>query len=40
VNNWLRLEARVEQTDQLRAVTSSNITGKEHYWKIQARIKW
>ncbi|MEO6039350.1 MAG: helix-hairpin-helix domain-containing protein, partial [Saprospiraceae bacterium] len=40
VNHWLRLEARFEQTDQLRAVTSSNITGKDRYWKLQARIKW
>lgn len=40
VNRWLRLEARVEQTNQLRAVTSSNITGKEMYWKLQARVKW
>ncbi|MCY7327125.1 MAG: hypothetical protein LH618_01095, partial [Saprospiraceae bacterium] len=40
VNRWLRLEARLEQTNQLRAVTSSNITGKERYWKLQARIKW
>ncbi len=40
VNHWLRLEARVEQTNQLRAVTSSNITGKDRYWKLQARIKW
>jgi hypothetical protein len=40
VNKWLRLEGRVEQTDQLRAVTSAGFTGKEVFWKLQARIKW
>ncbi len=40
VNKWLRLEARIERTNQLRAVTSSNITGKQMYWKLQTRVRW
>lgn len=40
VNRWLRLEARFEQTNILRAVTDTGVSGKEHVWKLQARIKW
>lgn len=40
VNKWLRLEGRVEQTNQLRAVTSTGITGKELFWKLQVRMRW
>ncbi len=40
VNKWLQLETRMEQTNTLRAVTSSGTTGKERYWKLQARVKW
>lgn len=40
VNKWLRLEARIEQTNQLRAVTSSGVTGKDMFWKLQARMRW
>lgn len=40
VNNWLRLEGRFEQTNQLAVVTNSGATGKERIWKLQARMKW
>ncbi len=40
INKWLRLEGRVEQTNQLRAVTSSGKTGKELFWKLQTRMRW
>jgi len=40
VNKWLRLESRVEQTLQQRAVTSSGITGKDTFWKLQARLRF
>ena len=40
VNKWLRLEGRVEQTNQLRAVTSTGETGKELFWKLQVRMRW
>jgi hypothetical protein len=40
INKWLRLEGRVERTNQLRAVTSSGITGKEMFWKLQMRMRW
>ncbi|MCC6282172.1 MAG: helix-hairpin-helix domain-containing protein [Saprospiraceae bacterium] len=40
VNKWLRLEGRFEQTNQLRAVTSTGATGKEVFWKLQARMRW
>lgn len=40
VTRWLRLEGRFEQTIQRRAVTSSGVTGRESFWKLQARIKW
>jgi hypothetical protein len=37
---WLRLEGRFEQTDQTRAVTDSGLTGRERFWKLQARLQW
>ncbi|HOY04061.1 MAG TPA: helix-hairpin-helix domain-containing protein [Saprospiraceae bacterium] len=40
VNKWLRLEGRVEQTNQLRAVTSTGDTGREVFWKFQVRMRW
>lgn len=40
VNRWLRLDARVEQTNTGQTVTDSGTTGKEWGWKLQARIKW
>lgn len=40
VNKWLRLEGRVEQTNQLRAVTSTGDTGREIFWKFQVRMRW
>lgn len=40
VSNWLRLEGRFEQTNQVRAVTTSGITGRERIWKLQARMRW
>lgn len=39
VNRWLRLEARVEQTNQVKAVTSTGTTGKERFFKLQARVR-
>ena len=40
VNRWLRLDARMEETNTLQAVTDSGMTGKERVWKVQARVKW
>ena len=40
VNKWLRLEGRVEQTNQVRDVTSSGFTGRELFWKFQVRMRW
>lgn len=40
VNHWLRLDARIEQTNTLRAVTSTGATGKEWVWKLQTRMKF
>lgn len=40
VNDWLRLEGRYERTNQVRGVTSSNITGQREVWKLQARMRW
>ena len=40
VNHWLRLDARIEQTNTLRAVTSTGTTGKEWVWKVQTRMKF
>ncbi len=40
VNKWLRLETRVEQTNQRRAVTTTGTSGKEMFWKVQARVRW
>ncbi|MEZ4966189.1 MAG: hypothetical protein R2791_13180 [Saprospiraceae bacterium] len=40
ISRWLRLEGRYEQTDQVRAVTTSGQTGRERYWKLQARFRF
>lgn len=40
VSDWLRLEGRYEQTNQVQAVTSSGMTGVERIWKLQARFRW
>lgn len=40
VNRHLRLEGRFEQTVQRVAVTSTNFTGRDTYYKLLARIKW
>jgi len=40
VNKWLRLESRFEQTNQLKSVTTSGVTGRERYWKLQARMRF
>ncbi len=40
VNRWLRLDARMEETNTRQAVTDSGTTGKERVWKVQARVKW
>ncbi|MFN0176813.1 MAG: ComEA family DNA-binding protein [Saprospiraceae bacterium] len=40
VNAWLRLDARMEETNTSLAVTDSGTIGKERVWKVQARIKW
>ncbi|MBN8677776.1 MAG: hypothetical protein J0M29_06090 [Chitinophagales bacterium] len=39
VNKWLKLDARLEETNTLQAATDSGTTGKERIWKLQARIK-
>jgi hypothetical protein len=39
VNPWLRLEMRLEETVRRKAVTDSGRTGRERFWKVQARIK-
>lgn len=40
VNDWLRLESRLEQTMINKAVTSSGQTGRETAWKFQARLRF
>lgn len=40
VNHWLRLDARVEETNTRQAVTDSGMVGKEKVWKVQARMKF
>ncbi len=40
INRWLRLDARMEETNTRQAVTDSGATGKERIWKLQARMKW
>lgn len=40
VYEWLLLEGRYEQTNQIQAVTSSGVTGRERFWKLQARMRW
>ncbi len=40
VNTWLRLDARMEETNTRQAVTDSGTIGKERAWKVQARVKW
>ncbi|MBC7776470.1 MAG: helix-hairpin-helix domain-containing protein [Phycisphaerae bacterium] len=40
VNRWLRLDARMEETNTRQAVTDSGTIGKERVWKLQARVKW
>lgn len=40
VNDWFRLEARVEQTAQRVAGSSSGQTGRFNEWKVQARFKF
>lgn len=40
VNKWLRLETRVEQTVQRKAVTTTGFTGRQAYWKVQARMRF
>ncbi len=40
VNRWLRLDARMEETNTRLAVTDSGSIGKEREWKVQARMKW
>ena len=40
VNEWLLLEGRYEQTNQLQVVTTSGITGRERIWKLQVRMRW
>lgn len=39
-SRWLQLEARMEQTNTLNAVTSTGTIGKKRFWKLQARVKW
>jgi len=40
VNKWLRLDARMEETNALQAVTESGRLGRLREWKVQARVKW
>ena len=40
VNDWLRLESRLEQTLIKRAVTDSGQTGRETGWKFQASLRF
>ncbi len=40
VNEWLRLEGRFEQTYQRRASSASGFTGRQSFWKLQARFKF
>ncbi len=40
VNDWFRLEARVEQTIQRIAASDSGQTGRFNEWKLQARFKF
>mgnify|MGYP002147156826 CR=1 FL=1 len=40
VNTWLRLEGRFEQTNQVKSITTSGLTGRERYWKLQARFSF
>lgn len=40
VNDWFRLEARVEQTIQRIAASESGQTGRFSEWKLQARFKF
>jgi hypothetical protein len=38
VNKWLRLEGRLEQTLQTRAITTSGAVGDRTFFKLQARM--
>jgi hypothetical protein len=40
VNDWLRIEGRFEQTNQVRAVTDSGLTGRRTFWKVQVWMRW
>ncbi|MFN0035352.1 MAG: helix-hairpin-helix domain-containing protein [Saprospiraceae bacterium] len=40
VNHWLRLDARIEETNTRQAATDSGATGKERVWKLQARMQF
>lgn len=40
VNNWIRLEGRLEQTIVKLAVTDSGQTGRETAWKLQAKLQF
>lgn len=40
LTRWLRLEARFEQTVQRVAVTTTGTTGRETFYKLQARMKF
>lgn len=40
VNNWFRLEGRLEQTSQRVAVTDSGLAGGRRFWKLQARFRF
>lgn len=40
LSDWLRLEGRYEQTDQVQTVTTSGKTGRFREWKLQMRMRW
>jgi len=40
INRLIRLEGRVEQTNQLKAVTTGGALGKETFYKLQVRLRF
>lgn len=40
VNDRLRLEGRYEQTNLVKSVTTTGTTGREKFWKLQARARF
>lgn len=40
LTRWLRLEGRIEQTNQVRGVTSTGFNGRRTGYKLLLRMKW